>query len=154
MPQYSYTIKTSYKAIDTRLSRSPENCGIVCRIARYSKMGKSSSLRAVARRNTHCGAKIGRYCAKGCRTSRLLVCLRPDHVSWNECIIKIEAIGTRLFFVMVVLDSNSSYRASLRRRILSLPPGLHQLIRDGLNEVGDRGAVAGLDEGLDWHAGH
>ena len=37
---------------------------------------------------------------------------------------------------------------------LSLPPSLHQLIRDGLNEVGDRGAVAGLDEGLDWHAGH
>jgi hypothetical protein len=38
-----------------------------------------------------------------------------------SAVIKIEAIGTRLFFVMVVLDSNSSYRASLRRRIFIAP---------------------------------
>src|SRR5262245_2790609 len=41
-----------------------------------------------------------------------------------------------------------------RSRMLPLPPSLHQLIRDGLDEVRDRRAVAGLDEGLDWHAGH
>jgi hypothetical protein len=118
MPQYSYTIKTSYKAIDTRLSRSPENCGIVCRIARYSKMGKASSLRAVARRNTHCGAKIGRKAAGPAGYWFVLGLITFLGMS---AVIKIEAIGTRLFFVMVVLDSNSSYRASLRRRIFIAP---------------------------------
>src|SRR5262245_29411999 len=45
-------------------------------------------------------------------------------------------------------------QAAAEAECLPLPPSLHQLIRDGLDEVRDRGAVAGLDEGLDWHAGH
>jgi hypothetical protein len=42
---------------------------------------------------------MGKHCAKGCRTSWLLACFGPDHVSWDDAVIKIEETGTRLFLV-------------------------------------------------------
>src|SRR5258705_8383271 len=41
-----------------------------------------------------------------------------------------------------------------QRRALALPPSPHQLIRDGLDQIRDRGALAGLDEGFNRHAGN
>src|SRR5262245_3738055 len=49
---------------------------------------------------------------------------------------------------------NSQTPDTWRSPHLPVPPGLHQLVRDRLDKVGDRRAVAGLDECLDRHAGH